>query len=87
MDSVLRCTFTRQINISGSVESIYSLTKKYFLLLGDGPIIGGNNTYGGMEHLVLENSYSLNILIKDTNVKKKSTDLNTGFEKSSVTFN
>lgn len=40
VDRVLRCTFTRQINISGSVESIYSLTKKYFLLLGDGPIIG-----------------------------------------------
>lgn len=37
----MKCSFSRQINVSGSVESIYSLTKKYFLLLGNGPILGG----------------------------------------------
>lgn len=39
--NILKCSFSRQINVTGSVESIYSLYKKYFLLLGNGPVNGG----------------------------------------------
>uniref|UniRef100_K1QC66 Putative ferric-chelate reductase 1-like protein n=1 Tax=Magallana gigas TaxID=29159 RepID=K1QC66_MAGGI len=63
VDRVLRCTFTRQINISGSVESIYSLTKKYFLLLGDGPIIGG--TPGQHEKTPVKSESRVDFLVNE----------------------
>ncbi|XP_061177011.1 putative ferric-chelate reductase 1 homolog [Saccostrea echinata] len=38
---IMKCSFSRKINVSEDSEDVYSLNKKYFLLLGNGPVKNG----------------------------------------------
>jgi hypothetical protein len=40
-DSVMTCSFSRNINVTGYSEDVYSLSQQYFLQVGDGPIEDG----------------------------------------------
>ncbi|XP_062619064.1 ferric-chelate reductase 1-like [Saccostrea cucullata] len=39
---ILNCSFSRQINVTGDFGNVYSLMKKYFIILGNGPVTLGN---------------------------------------------
>ncbi|XP_048766039.2 putative ferric-chelate reductase 1 homolog isoform X2 [Ostrea edulis] len=41
VDTVMTCSFSRQINVTGDLGDVYSLSRKYYLLLGNGPIRSG----------------------------------------------
>ncbi|XP_061177112.1 putative ferric-chelate reductase 1 homolog [Saccostrea echinata] len=38
---ILKCSFSRKINVTGDFGNVYSLMKKYYIILGNGPVTVG----------------------------------------------